>query len=785
MCPGKNTSKMKKKKLYFDTRKLLKLKKENNLPKENEGMAFFEIPNMLPGHLSKYDRLKLIKEASEKSKLEFENRYQNIQNWFREYDPLYLLSFCAVYFVSCPEGQDPELTGNIEFHPYFLEIMQAFALSQERNYSLKPLSQDADKIRNEIKEIGNLLLFSHFHTLSEQMTEEEIRAIEVIMDMRLQTTAIRNWAYIHQMKRIVSDLSRLVRNKYEKLFSIDLNRFMDVIYKITEERNVLLNKHLEKVRYFWKKEDYREMIQAYNEVFPENTPVKEDQIDEIWINVDKNIEYLKGLLAFHSDLKLEKIFTFSLDHFVSLYGDQSKREIIKSRLDELSFQFGDLKEHRKEYFILDNPIHQKPFIKIDKENYYSAIFFIMPHLLLGLFEKMISENDELLMDYNNKIKSKYLEDEVERLFRKYFPNAEIYRGCQWQSTSDSRLYENDLFVRIDTFAIIIEAKAGGITPPAKRGAPKRLFDTLKELIEEPSEQSLKFIEFLKNNKRKHFFTNKRGENVIIDSLRINYYIPLGVTLTTFGVISANLKKLVKAGITKKKIDELAPSMSLTDLECIFELLTFEAEVIHYLARRREFDYNVDYEGDELDLLSFYLDNGFNIGEEEYKQKHNFLLTTGSKNLDPYFIAKAEGKYVEKPRHKMSDWWIDILYRLSTRKPQNWIETSYILLSTIKNDQIKFEQGIKELIKRIRDRNVEKKHNWAQFFSGPQKRCFLITGYPYETSDKEERNGVIATILDPNKSENLRGAVVIGININRRDYPYSVLAGKLDTNLFEA
>ena len=146
---------------------------------------------------------------------------------------------------------------------------------------------------------------------------------------------------------------------------------------------------------------------------------------------------------------------------------------------------------------------------------------------------------------------------------------------------------------------------------------------------------MRFINFLKNNQGAHRFQTKYGTTNAFDNTTIKYYIPLGITLTNLGMISSNLKKLIKARVVNKTLEELAPSISLSDLECVFELLTLEAEKSHYLARRREFEAHFEYEGDELDLLGFYLDNGFNIGDREYSKDLAIDMSLKSKELDPY------------------------------------------------------------------------------------------------------------------------------------------------------
>ena len=122
-------------------------------------------------------------------------------------------------------------------------------------------------------------------------------------------------------------------------------------------------------------------------------------------------------------------------------------------------------------------------------------------------------------------------------------------------------YENDLIVLIDSFAIVVEEKSGVISDPAKRGAPERLFKTLKHLMEEPSEQALRFVKFLETNKKEHTFSTRKGTSNAINNENIKYYIPLGITFSNLGMIGSNLKKLIEAKIVDKSLEELAPSMS--------------------------------------------------------------------------------------------------------------------------------------------------------------------------------------------------------------------------------
>ena len=90
---------------------------------------------------------------------------------------------------------------------YLIIAEVAFALYQERNLSPNPLLQNAEKLKQEMKEIGDLMQLRLVDIPEHLKSEEEIAAYKLRIDMMTQTTAVRNWAYYHQMRRVVGDLS--------------------------------------------------------------------------------------------------------------------------------------------------------------------------------------------------------------------------------------------------------------------------------------------------------------------------------------------------------------------------------------------------------------------------------------------------------------------------------------------------------------------------------------------------------------------------------------------------
>ena len=746
-------------------------------------MKFFKMPKLLPDDLPIEKRREIVRDIGTQAKEKFDLKYPQIAAWFHDYDPLYLLSFCSFYFLSQPEGIDAEVSGNLRFYHHYIEIMQAFALAQERTLTAKPLLNNAHKLEQEMQEIGEVMQLRLLDIPSELISEDVLNAYYIRTEMMVQTTSIRNWAYPHQMKRVVLSLATSIKKAFKSLYGVDPVDLMKLLFDITHERGDLLNAHRDKLRTCFRAGNYKKIIEAYNTAFPENIRIEGAAIEHMWTLAGKNKRNLIGMLITHADLKLDRIFSFTLEHAKSLLKTQVPDEVLERLLDRLSYQFGDLKDFNKDHIVLNNPVLSRPFIRVPELGYFSAIWGIIPHIALDLLEDLIWTNESVRNAYT-QAKADFLELEVEHLFRKAFPNASVHRGSLWTDKQTGRDYENDLAVVIDNFALIVEAKSGVVSDPARRGAPKRLFETLRVLIEDPSEQALHFIDYLERNQIEHSFKTKRGTINVIDSSRIKYYIPLGVTLSNLGFISCNLKKLIEAKVLNKKLEELAPSISLTDIENIFALLPLEVQKIHYLARRREFEAHMEYTGDELDLLGFYLDNGFNIGDTEYARDLMLNMVLKSKEIDPYFVGTSEGKNIVKPELAMTKWWKDLLQTISDRKTDGWVETGFILLNSTKKDQEKFEKMFKGLMLRIKKGKVDKLHNWIIFASGPERRRYLIAGYPYTTTDKNVQNGIISEIISNENFGKARGCVVIGVQMDRLDYPYSILARRAATNLFD-
>jgi hypothetical protein len=677
------------------TTKLPKIRINILNPYEVVKQQFVRFENPIPEDIPFEERMGYLLDIGNKAQGEFEKEYIKLTQYLKEYDPLYLCSFCSYYFARQEEGFDEEaIKGSIDFPPFYLEIIQCLSLIRERTITAKPLKNDVEDFKTTVTKLNQGQTYSYLRLIEKAENQEDIGSIILRTEMMVHTLAVRNWAYIEQMEKIANELAGLIKDKFTKSIGFDPNIFLKILFGLVSLTENKVNIHYRKTLSFIKANNFNDVFDNYEASFGNVEKTNSSVWEEIWNTVGKKLENLKVLFLQHSDLFLSNIFTHNLVEIFEHFKKEITKKDITKILDKLSLNFGALSTINKDFIFLDNPIHSNPFIKLDTNEYYSVIPHMFVHLGVDLLEKFISDNNALKKDYLSK-KGKYLENKVEDLFNKSFPSADIITGSMWECSTENKTFENDLTILIKDFAIIIECKSGTISSPAKRGAPDRLFKTMKELVVEPSEQAIRFQNYLKSNPKLHTLKTKSGSVNQIDSSKIKYYVPLGITLSNLGSIGCNLKKLIGAKIITHKLDELAPSISFSDLEYIFEILTLQSEKIHYLSRRREFEAHLTFNGDEMDLFGFYLDNGFNIGETEFDELNHIDLTLKSKELDPYFIGKSRGIDVKKPYLQKTKYWTDLLKKIENSS-ENWLMASYILLNLPKEDQIKFEKNLKKL-----------------------------------------------------------------------------------------
>jgi hypothetical protein len=329
-----------------------KSRKERIRPYRPVRSEYVEITNPF-GDMPLEVRRSILREASEKGRSAFEAGYPKIAEWFSSYDALYLLSYCAVYFLSSPAGIDREaIDGKLDFASFHLELLQAFALTGPRHGASQFLGDRADELKTHLRDAGEALKASDFDFPSELSDSEFWKRI-VIHQMRDQTFAVRHWVYPEQMLSSLitffsGPASELIAEDYR---GISIARLAQAMSRITKQIEDQLNDHVNQMRAIWSSRDFEETVTRFKAGFPGTRWTTEELRVTFDGICDGRLKHLKSILLAATDQWLEEIFLFDLEDVAAAYGEECPREKITQVLHAWSLEFNELNRANPMYFL--------------------------------------------------------------------------------------------------------------------------------------------------------------------------------------------------------------------------------------------------------------------------------------------------------------------------------------------------------------------------------------------------------------------------------------------------
>lgn len=735
------------------------------------------------------ERVNYTRAKGERAAQLFPDSLRELKGQLIDTDPLVLLSTLVLHGLSYA-GANQEWERDEPLLKHHIELLQAFVLQHGRaEFAVDGgdvrTAASCEPVAAAIKALEQLYLTSADADLDPVLPESERAARRMSKAMQVQTQVVRNWGTMPQVLRITAGLFAPVEERLQKQAGVrigDLLAMFQNILSLVERRE---QKHADGLNSVHAAATFR----AAEEEFGRHFPGALNGVDEYRRHAEHasvGLDGFKRLLTMKACSEAPAVYTFTLGDFVTAYPASVDAAALRRVLDELwSLSFGELAGVGVDDLFLGNPIWERPLIRLGADTYFFPALWVSVGFCVELMEKVVGTVPKLFSKYEDVYKGRFLEEETERLIRKALPAAQVSCGSKGEIKTHGEALENDLTAVVGSCALVVEAKAHKVTARGRKGYHDRLKTKVGELLVNPSKQGLRFVGYLKRHPGVTTFPSKRGGKNQIDSSGIREYVRLNVTLESLGSLATHTPSLRSAGLIDVDHD-IAPTLALSDLETILEVLEGTCEKFHYFMRRAQVDREENYAADELDLLYSYLRMGLNFkyqrlwhGVSPGDGEAFWLLSRNSRHLNPYLLRHISKQPVPKPRRELTKWWRQILSQVERERPPRWVEAGCVLLNATVEDQLGIEGELarmrKEVARARRPRNMFKLRQtiYRHVGGGETPDVLVVFAYgvmPRDLFDRLVRN-TRQLALDQTRSSR---AVVLGVDVSQQSSPYSFI-----------
>jgi len=765
-----NTTRKTKKK-----RNKVKKERQNNsnndkrIKIKSSGPVFISVDNPF-SNTSEIQRKDIISELMKNGSSKIIESFDKIEKILRVYDPIKLLAIVSGYGLTVVAGdkgvQSKEDKDGINQSD--VELLQALSLQLPADkYGQRLVTPDVVEIVwDSLIELSKAFQLSRLNSELLGETDKNIAVNQIQEMMRSNTQGVRNWGYYSQVKSIAKEIyshfDPIVEARYGftpsdiiEVFSFMLN---SVEQSLTSRCNIL--KELKSI----KRTD--DLILRYHKL----TGLGEEETSNLSDSFDVrkySVEDVFIMLLSHYDLKMAENYYFNVSDIANSVGIEN--DSAQSLLDYFSYSVGDLLDFNKEYFFLDNPIWNKPIVKIN-DRYFCPMPQLFFSFVLTSLDSITESIDKQQLHARRAI---YLENKIDDIVKTRFPEALTISGLQWKLKGIQ--YETDLITFIDSHAIIIEAKSQKITKPALRGAPGRVKRHIKDILIEPSIQSKRLETRLNELRLNPELKDPLRDEIPIDLNKIHKILRVSVSLEDFASLQSNLSRFKETGWVPDDFSP-CPTMNLADFETLFDFLEHPVQIIHYLQRRTELEGNVNFLGHELDFMGMYITTLLHMGNIDIDCQSNIIISGMSEPLDKYYSSKDQGILLEKPRPKVSKLFNDIFLKLEERSTPQWTEIGVLLNMFPPDVQSKLTSNIRDLT-RIVNRGWKKEgHKNMIIFVPAESSEYALVYVLYKNSNASRRDEFIEhATYHGLKSEHVKRCLVIAKNIDNDSLPYQFIA----------
>jgi hypothetical protein len=633
--------------------------------------------------------LKGLAEQEDELIASIETQVEELEAILSQYDPFDIIG--NIWFANTIV--DPETYKEYE-HEGSLALVEYLALL----YLTKPYHENAERlIPGPILEDVNNRIQSLFrdtilYLAVKDLDPSQVGPRDFLDELRFNTLTesliVRYPAYPHHLERAIRGIFGPLSDQLRSVLGFNIDDALAFAHAIEEMLSQRLNDRSDQARNA--EHRFRKEVNRYRQKQPAEDSELSTEI----------LEYLAGMDPSEAKHEIQNLVTgwtfFALGDTWSFTAEELAKETnrdierIKAYLKIMSLEFGAV-DSRYRIPSPTHPLTTHPLIHQGGRYFCpvpnSLVWSIRPALESYLnpeSPQAASGTNAAIWERYQKARSDYLEARSLELLESALQHTESYRHLKYDVVKDDgEIVEAELdgLLILDSVLFLVEAKAGTMSLPARRGAPKRMVTEIKELIGEAYDQALRAKQYIETTDKPTFRLND-GSVFRIPKQRINRIFMVTITLETLDAFATTLYQLGDLGLFTA--GDLPWAVSLFDFEVIADLVEFPSQLIHYLTRRHRLNQiKRVLAHDELDWFGHYLQEGlyfedtFGEGQLDYYQLLSYTTT-----FDDYYfyVLGYRTTPVPKPSQPMPDIMKQILYELENIHPSGYVDAACALLN---------------------------------------------------------------------------------------------------------
>lgn len=710
-------------------------------------------------------------EGAKEALQQFPNTVKALTKLFEEtYPPQLLACFASHSFRQyvASDGVEPRNAFN-DVQQYHGEFLQALILTiPAEDWGQFPVTPEAvQKVYDAMPKVSEAIIAEGIVSTPDDLGEEELTIRGLQQRIKFHTQGVRNWGYFQDVVQITNDLLAPLDSQLKNFHGFSGQELVQVLLAAVNEFEERQNQHFKTLRKVARGKNYRQIIRLYFKHVPGLQGSPEEMISTMPTGLPKS--HAIAMVMSHFDMRLADCAAFNPAQIAKLTGVEEA--VARKVLNSISFAPGSLAGTKPEFFFLGNPIWDRPAVKVSDDSFFLA----MPQAAFSHINRII---DRLAKEANlkkemAKRRAEFLEERLVSVIAKALPTAAIRSGVKW--TVGGTQYETDLLVVQDRLVLIGEAKSHRLTPEGLRGAPKRVKRHIDDLVISPSLQSARLEKLIEDAKGGDGTAVKIVKGLGIDPAVVDRVIRFSATLDDLSVLGAAEQDFKKIGWLPGG-HQLAPTMLISDLICIVEILDNPLLFYHYLSERYYFQKSFDVLGDELDFLGLYMVSCFNLAGLQ-QEKMSFTPTGMSAPIDRYFESKHVGVNVPKPRVELGKYFRAVVERLGDQQPDAWTSVGMHLLSCADpKEQRQIDKDISKIKGTVRSKFRDPQHICSLQIRPPEERKALVILHFFPRQLEFQMKTVVENLVtDAMEDGRIEACALISQNIDNKKSPYEAAA----------